>query len=84
LSHNITIYRPEIAGGLSQGQFVAIINQMGRSFKDSHTHFFHGEVGKTLPNPKILIIYTGGWGVSTGKEDGAVEVVCAKGISSPP
>ena len=55
-------YRPEIVAGVSQGRFVAIINHMGLSLKDSHTHFLNGKVGNTVPNPKTPIIYTGGWG----------------------
>jgi len=49
-------YRPEIVAGVSQGRFVAIINHMGLSLKDSHTHFLNGKVGNTVPNPKTPII----------------------------
>ena len=59
-----TVYRPEIANGISMGRFTAILNYLSLDLKDGHTFIGHGIINQN-PNPKPMTpaLYPGGWGL---------------------
>jgi hypothetical protein len=54
-------YRAEIAGGVSRGRFVAIMNHLSLRMKDLHTVLFHRRVNRTSVAPGVPLMIVRGW-----------------------
>ncbi|MEO7653497.1 MAG: S41 family peptidase, partial [Bryobacteraceae bacterium] len=55
-------YRPEIAAGVSYGRFVAIMNQLSLTLRDSHTVALNVPINLlTVPQPGVPLLGVGGW-----------------------
>ncbi|HEX2786589.1 MAG TPA: S41 family peptidase [Ignavibacteria bacterium] len=54
------VYRPEIAGGVSRGRFIAIMNHIVLALKESHTHVLDFGLNTTL-RAGVPLLVLGGW-----------------------
>jgi len=54
-------YRPEIAAGVSQGRFVAIMNHLALAMKDLHTVISDRVVDRTPVGPGVPLMIVRGW-----------------------
>lgn len=59
------MYRREIEEGVSRGRFVAIMDHMTLSLRESHTGLAYGPVARTTLVPGVPIHMVGGWGFNT-------------------